>query len=227
MFGPRSARCLSGIGQGHVRSSRSFQHNVSEGKGSSPMAGPAAPGPAGAAAALACTWVFLGLVAPLGDPAGPHPRGPRVCPHTGVAFGAVAPPAATASAVAPPGCGLAVVCGWSGGGLAVVWGFVWGWSGGGLGVVWVWSGVAWVWSGVAGVGPGVSHWYARGVPGVGPGSARSQSGGQSGVGPGSVEGVMVSAGAPPGGCIQSVFKVYSRALEYTLNTCIQGVFKGP
>jgi hypothetical protein len=122
------------------------------------MAGPAATGPAGAAAALACTWVFLGLVAPLGDPAGPHPRGPRVCPHTGVAFGAVAPPAATASAVAPPGCGLAVVCGWSGGGLAVVWGFVWGWSGGGLGVVGEWYegclewsggglGVVWGWSG--------------------------------------------------------------------------------
>jgi hypothetical protein len=122
-----------------------------------------------------------------------------------------------------PGGGLGVVWVWSG----VAWVWSGGLSGGGLGVVWGWSGVAGVWSGVAGVGPGVSHWYARGVPGVGPGSARSQSGGQSGVGPGSVDGGMVSAGASSGGCIQRVFKVYSRALEYTLNTCIQGVFKGP
>ena len=128
------------------------------------------------------------------------------------------------------GGGLGVVWGWYGGGLG--WsgglsgsglGVVWGWSG----VVWGWSGdglgVAWGWSGVAGVGP-VS---IIGMPGVGPGSARGRSGGQSGVGPGSIDGVMVNAGASPGGCIQSVFKVYSRALEYTLNTCIQGVFKGP
>ena len=126
--------------------------------------------------------------------------------------------------------GLGVVWRWSG----VVWGFVWEWHGGGLGVVWGWSGVvwgwsgdglgvAWGWSGVAGVGP-VS---IIGMPGVGPGSARGRSGGQSGVGPGSIDGVMVNAGASPGGCIQSVFKVYSRALEYTLNTCIHGVFKGP
>ena len=146
------------------------------------MAGPAAPGPAGAAAALACTWVFLGLVAPLGDPAGPHPRGPRVCPHTDVAFGAVAPPAATASAVAPPGCGLAVVWGWSGGGLAVVWGFVWGWSGGGLGVVWGGLGVAWGWSG----GRLGVVWRGRGWSGgqslVCPGCARCGSG----IGPESV-----------------------------------------
>ena len=64
----------------------------------------------------------------------PIPEDREFAPHTGIAFGAVAPPAATASAVAPPGCGLAV--GWSGGGLGVVLGgleVAWGWSEGCLG----------------------------------------------------------------------------------------------
>ena len=150
MFGPRSARCLSGIGQGHARSSRSLQHNVSEGKGSSPMAGPAAPGPAGAAAALACTWVFLGMVAPLGDPAGPHPRGPRVRPpywHC-IWCGCTSRRHRLRGGTSRmwSGGGLWVVWWWSGGGLGVCLGVVWGWSGGGLGVVWGGLGVAWGWS---------------------------------------------------------------------------------
>lgn len=63
-----------------------------------------------------------------------------------------------------PGCSLAVVMGWSGGGLGVVWG--WSWEG--LGVVLRWSGVVLLWLGVApvwsrgGLGGGLGRWSLGG-----------------------------------------------------------------